>query len=665
MLSLGDSNLDWMVQLKHLNLACNLLKFSEVFYYLVSQAALSNLVTLILDNMYQITLSYDTFCSVTFSRSLQRLSLQMVDKFEYDVTSLLCLPNLRSLSIGHNRYFYPLCGNTLCDIFAILNRVSYVDFVRLSYLMSYEPIAYGLCYSISDKSMDDYFIDESIVNSPASNGSSLAGDSTIDMERQFLRCTRVIGADHITANVGYIVRTINDDLYFDDTFNRLEMIDFSHGLLAPNGLRYSNGALRGLKKLRRIDLSYLNVIFIHNYTFTDSENIEYFDVSGNIWGDMDANYLSLMLSKPMFMKIVNFSSCSIVELNEDFLWQFPKLRYLDLSNNKLSEMNLNLSLSFPDVIGLNISKNNLIALKVSFTSQLDNRAAANKSVVINMNDNPFRCNCDSLSFIRWFISTRVTIENKLTISCSYQTAKLRIVDVLKYTDLSNECELLDLSTRLIKITISVGIGLILIGIICGVILFKYRWHIRWRWYVTKRLLRKNSQVKSDDQKKEFVCFISYLGINGEGTIREFINQIESMSGKTTLLYEKNAMPGGSRDGFITEAIIRSKKLLFAIGSCRPKRTEDIAWFEFTIRMACIDRTLKMSDIIIYFWDKIPYENIDVSLLKWLCKPGSRSGVTLVQQEGNAMVWEELKEALQLSETRPMRQIWNSEEIVVI
>ena len=55
MLSLRDSNLSWIVQLKHLNLACNFLTFSEVLNYPGSQVALSNLVTLIFHKIAQIT----------------------------------------------------------------------------------------------------------------------------------------------------------------------------------------------------------------------------------------------------------------------------------------------------------------------------------------------------------------------------------------------------------------------------------------------------------------------------------------------------------------------------------------------------------------------------------------------------------------------------------
>ena len=135
-----------------------------------------------------------------------------------------------------------------------------------------------------------------------------------------------------------------------------------------------------------------------------------------------------------------------------------------------------------------------------------------------------------------------------------------------------------------------------------------------------------------------------------------------MSGETAILYEKNAMPSGTRDGFITEALMRSKKLLFVIGS--NIKAEDFNWFEFTLRIACVDRALRMSDIILLFWNEIPYESISQSLLKWLCKPGGKSGVRLIQQEGNGMVWKELNEALQLSRAELIGQNSSSGEIVL-
>ena len=235
---------------------------------------------------------------------------------------------------------------------------------------------------------------------------------------------------------------------------------------------------------------------------------------------MNADDLSLTFSKPVFTKILNLSSCSITELKENFLWQFPKLRYLDLSNNKLSEINLNLSLSFPDVSGLNISNNNLIALNDSFTTQLDTLIAANKSVSINIDNNPFRCDCDTVPFIRWFQSIRVTIENKMAITCSYRGLATKLILYVSNDELGNDC-LFDSSTHLVQITVIIVIVLVFVGILVGVIVFKYRWHIRWHWYVTKQLFTMKQQVNMEgyNEQKEFLCLISHIGINEEGIIK--------------------------------------------------------------------------------------------------------------------------------------------------
>ena len=588
----------------------------------------------------------------------------MIRTFSYDVASLRCLPNLRSVSLGQNMNFIPMCGeNVICGRSALINSVSHVEFARFSYLRAYQPLAYGMCNNDVDKSMDDYFIDESVVEY---RNSSCTLQKSQSIPQPLFKCTRVVEANHVNLNFGFPTAVL---LSYDiaseksDTDNPLEVIDFSQAALGPDGLRFSNFASRGLKKLRLANMSYLNIRYIHNFTFTDTENMEYMDLSGNdLWGDMDAEHLSLMLSTPVLIKNINFSSCSIEELKDNFLWQFPQLNSLDLSNNKLSKINLNLSLSFPKGIRLNLGSNKFISLNDSFTRQLDNNAAVNKSVTININNNPFRCDCDTISFIRWFRSTRVTIENKMSIICSYRGITERYIIDVNYDDLSTVCQQLIYNIKLIACVV---VGLILIAIFGGIIAFKYRWHIRWRWYVTKRMLFKKQEVKTDGygRQKEFVCFISHLGINDKGIIKELVTQIEEMSGETALLYEKNAMPGGTRDGFITEAIMRSRKLIFFIGS--NVKTEDVNWFEFTLRMACVDRALKMSDIVILCWNEIPYESFNKSLVKWLFLPESRSGVRLVQHGSNAMVWEELKEALQLNIIESVRPLRNSEEIVIV
>ena len=86
----NHSNLTWMSNLKHLNLACSKLHMVDTIRYLASQMSLYNLNTLVIDHF---RVEYDgskflpgnLFCNVFFSYNFKRFSVQRVGAFGLDV----------------------------------------------------------------------------------------------------------------------------------------------------------------------------------------------------------------------------------------------------------------------------------------------------------------------------------------------------------------------------------------------------------------------------------------------------------------------------------------------------------------------------------------------------------------------------------------------------
>ena len=77
-------------------------------------------------------------------------------------------------------------------------------------------------------------------------------------------------------------------------------------------------------------------------TLNHSENLNDVDLSENCLEDMTGKQLSHMFSKSLNILKLNLSYCGIFTLNSDFLCQFPQIKFLDLSDNKLLHLSLNL-----------------------------------------------------------------------------------------------------------------------------------------------------------------------------------------------------------------------------------------------------------------------------------------------------------------------------------
>ena len=81
------TSLNWMYNVKNINLACNYLNIRETISFLGNQSSLCHLDTLILDRIdmksnifdcHELVFNSKIFCNLSFSSSLRRLSLQKV-----------------------------------------------------------------------------------------------------------------------------------------------------------------------------------------------------------------------------------------------------------------------------------------------------------------------------------------------------------------------------------------------------------------------------------------------------------------------------------------------------------------------------------------------------------------------------------------------------------
>ena len=69
--------------------------------------------------------------------------------------------------------------------------------------------------------------------------------------------------------------------------------------------------------------------------------------------------------------------------------------------------------------------------------------------------------------------------------------------------------------RILQISICVVLSITTMGIILGVILFKYHWHIRWHWFRVKsrtlQSLRRN-ELSLISIAHNYTCCINYTGV---------------------------------------------------------------------------------------------------------------------------------------------------------
>ena len=631
----------WMSNVRNMNLACNDLNLFDVIKYIGSQSSLAQLDTLVIDHnslfdpqdIYRTyAVGFKIFCNQSFSSSLRRLSIQKTKAPFFDTVIVTCLPNLRSISIGYNVFAELLHkGNFVpagfAAFLAVLEFSASLFYLKASAIQTIGPSSVCLA---DDISFDEYFIDEKQFH----DQKPLCKWEQSDDYFQKPSCLRAVQLDFCANGMKNIAIASSIDIW---PKNSIELLNFSYSVVSNKGSIADGVNLNGLDRLRILHMRHMNVIFFHKVTFNQAENMQDIDLSDNNLEQMTAEQLSDMFTKPLYIRKLNLSSCNIVALNSDFLSQFPRLIYLDLSYNKLRHLSLNLSwLTSFEYLTIDLSFNQISIVHNSFIEsvQLVNQF---RNVTLKMNDNQFRCDCDNIAFLRWFLNTNNNIENKDNIFCNYHGLDTEISNSLNVDNLEFQCTQY---MRILYLSVSIVFGITTVGIVSGIMLFKYRWHIRWYWYQAKRRIQGNrGQVNlqfPNDYK--FLCYVNYLGVTCEWVMQNIVTPIENLNNGDVFLFERNAVAGIYVLDAIMDGINSSRKLLYVIGN--EQNVGEHQWFFFSLQLAAIER---LKDIIVISIDVAALQNLQQRIP--VLRPSRTNSITHVQYETNDVFWPEISQQL--------------------
>ena len=645
------SSFDWMANVRNINLACNKLNFFDIVKFLGSQAALSQVDTLILDsneilssneNSNAHILGSSLFCNLSFSTSLRRLSFQKNGFFIYDLKFTRCLPNLRSISMGHNQLVsflddgLPLNYENV-NAQSIISSLTSLYFIKASYMMVRTQTDETYCHS-EDVALDQYFIDETQFKL---NTATCKQDHTDQHEDYYFTlppCLRAIQVDHLALNseINYLYPM---SIRFSPK-NSLELLDLAYSTFLANGIHLDAISLTGLRTLRVINFKNMNIKRIYMITLNHADNLQEIDLSGNSFEQMTGKQLLKMFSKPLNIHKLNISSCNIGELDLNFLHQFPQLAKLDLTFNKLSQLTLNLSWLTPNgSFVLDVSFNQISTIGNIFIESFQQLEVSCRHVKVKLSNNHLRCDCDTINFLKWFQGTHDSIEGKETVTCSFRGTKTMYIVSVDVSDLEFQCTKYE---RILNIYIGSVLSLLMVCLFTGVLLFKYRWHIRWYWYRAKRRLLQcitNGDHVSHELLHDYVCYVNYLGITDEWIMKELVGRLESWEIGEVFVYERDAVGGQFIGSVVMQAISNSRKMLYVIGN--DPEFGEVQTFHISLEISSIDR---FGDMIIVYKDLITFENLQsrIPLLKALCRPDRRYPIRTIQYEANDLFWPELR-----------------------
>ncbi|CAC5403891.1 TLR13 [Mytilus coruscus] len=444
---------------------------------------------------------------------------------------------LKRVSIADNQFTY---GEYLLDMFSVS-----VDDVNISYM--------GMSHYLKD--MDEQCDTISL------GGSSCGREPDIDQQ-----------------SIKEINKTDSLQTYVDDQFipifipHQLKRIHFRQCKvryyfpklsLSNNLLEYIDasfntfydwrGPILNLKHLKFLDLSNNFCSNVSKIFFIGGPNLTTLLVQNNLLGFvLPDDHTGETFAALTILKTLNLADNRIPNLPVTIFKSQKNLRTLNLSGNMLENVNFEM-IHMTKLSNIDISDNRLSLLEVSFTKQLDDLTKHVRHLTVDMSGNPIKCTCDSIDFIKWLTTTKVVLLYKFQQECS--SMKMYLNDSLTvYDQLRKKCS----SYATTIVAVASWVVIFAVAIIGG-LLYRYRWKIRYLYYIVKSKHQGYIKPMEVDNDYLYDAFISYADDDDMFVYSKFLKHVEEEGHIICCVHKRDFIPGKEIATNITSAIHNSRK----------------------------------------------------------------------------------------------------------
>jgi len=273
-----------------------------------------------------------------------------------------------------------------------------------------------------------------------------------------------------------------------------------------------------------------------------------------------------------------------------FLRGLRSLQYIELSNNKFPEPFTNETLSdqFDSLLSLVIDNNlfnhipaipsnfqklqrmDLRNNKIHILTQVEiedienlNKKIHSKKLRLFLNGNPILCNCDSLHFIEWILSTTVLFDREGNYHCLYTDGSYKTTRQVfeQIEDMKIKC----VSQVWLILGVTFSLVLILVGILNSVA-YRYKISLQYCCLVTRGLYRHYRKLDGDSKVYQYDAFVAYSANDYNSVYGPLETYLKKNQGFKLGLHGRDFEAGKYIAVNIIDAINTSKQIIFVISS---------------------------------------------------------------------------------------------------
>lgn len=340
------------------------------------------------------------------------------------------------------------------------------------------------------------------------------------------------------------------------------------------------------------------------------------------------------------LKTLDLSFNRISQLGPLIFKNLTNMRNLNLSSNLLREFSVNIG-HMRNLTSLNLSNNQLEYFSANTLSQIGD-LQSHGNLRIDMSNNPFQCSCKRETFLQWMLANQRLFYNFQTYQCFLYNGTVASFGTLESTliQLDREC-----STYVWLIVGVVGAIVLSVSVIIGGLVYRYRWKLRYLYYMTMNKFTLKNQTRRDPQDRSvytYDAFISYAEADSDFVTGELCRHLEDIHQLTLCLHQRDFIPGRDIAGNITNAIHTSHRTIIVLSP--DFLLSDWCVFEFNMaRMEGIYSRNGQNVVFMVFYRTVRPEEMPLTLMhlveteSFLEYPGD--------EQGNEVFWDKMADAL--------------------
>ncbi|KAJ8302148.1 hypothetical protein KUTeg_021135 [Tegillarca granosa] len=421
------------------------------------------------------------------------------------------------------------------------------------------------------------------------------------------------------------------------TTNVIKYIDFSWNILYE-----WEGPILNVGKVEYLDISNNYCSKVSKFFFQDFKNLTKLLIGGNILGyTLNTDKNGEIFSNLQSLKYLDISNNYIFYLSSKIFVGLKQLQFLNMSNNNLREWNFDIS-HMSNLKFIDMSHNQLTDIPLTMRQSLD-RISLYRNISLDLTDNNFFCACPNIEFLKWLLGSKISFKHSDRYTCQLSNGTL-----INFANLRNyfvEFELKCSSKAGLIAGVSSAIFVSIVFIIVGVV-YRYRWKLRYLYYMTKSKYRGYTSIRTPDQdgEYEFDAFVSYADSDRKFVLEDVINNLEKEGGCRLCVHHRDFIPGLDIADNITSSIHESNKTILILSPDFLKSY----WCMFEFNMARMESIYSRDGrnvLFLVFYKNVSGKDLPLVMLDLI---ESQSYIEYPNDpQGDVVFWDKIREALSL------------------